>query len=62
MAKPTKHYDKWRIRWTDEAGTRHSKTFTERKTAELALRKVEIEVEERRRGPLKRSEKDDLPS
>jgi integrase len=50
VAKPTKHYDKWRIRWTDEAGKRHSKTFTERKTAELALRKVEIEVEERRRG------------
>ncbi len=50
MAKASKHYDKWRIRWTDETGKRRSKTFTERKTAELALRKVEIEVEERRRG------------
>lgn len=50
MAKPTKHYDTWRIRWTDETGKRRSATFTEKKTAELALRKAELEAEERRRG------------
>jgi hypothetical protein len=46
VAKPTKHYDTWRIRWTDETGKRRSAAFTEKKTAELALRKAE----ERRRG------------
>ncbi|HVZ34680.1 MAG TPA: hypothetical protein VG963_19765, partial [Polyangiaceae bacterium] len=50
MAKPAKHYDKWRIRWTDETGQRHSETFSDRKHAELALRKAELEVEERRHG------------
>lgn len=50
MSKPVPHYDKWRIRWTDEKGTRRSKTFTEFKTADLALRKAELEAEERRRG------------
>lgn len=50
MAKPTKHYDKWRVRWTDETGKRKSQTFADRKTAELALRKAELAVEERRRG------------
>jgi hypothetical protein len=50
VAKPTKHYDTWRIRWTDETGKRRSATFTEKKTAELALRKAELEAEVRRRG------------
>ena len=44
MSKPVPHYDKWRIRWTDEKGTRRSKTFTEFKTADLALRKAELEA------------------
>jgi hypothetical protein len=50
MAKPIKHHGKWRIRWTDATGNRRSQTFTEKKTAELALRKAELETEERRRG------------
>lgn len=39
-----------RIRWTDATGKRRSQTFTEKKTAELALRKADLETEERRRG------------
>lgn len=50
MAKPIKHHGKWRIRWTDATGKRRSQTLTEKKTAELALRKAELETEERRRG------------
>jgi len=43
MAKPIKHHGNWRIRWTDATGKRRSQTFTEKKTAELALRKAELE-------------------
>jgi integrase len=50
MGKPIRHYDKWRIRWTDENGKRRSRTFTDRKAAALALKRQELEVEERRRG------------
>lgn len=50
MSKPVKHYDKWRIRWVDAKGQRRSKTFTQYESAELALRKVQVEEEERRRG------------
>lgn len=27
MAKPTKHRDKWRIRWADHAGKRQSEVY-----------------------------------
>lgn len=50
MSKPVKHYDKWRIRWVDAKGQRRSKTFTEYESAELALKKAQVEEEERRRG------------
>ncbi len=50
MGKPRKHYGKWRVRYTDERGKRRSKTFTEKKTAELALKQAEILVEERKKG------------
>jgi len=50
MAKPTKHYGQWRIRWTDEAGQRRSEVHEDHKQAAHALRQHEVEVEERRRG------------
>lgn len=50
MAKPTKHYDKWRIRWTDENGQRHSEVFDDFKTASYELKKHEAEVEEIKQG------------
>lgn len=50
MSKPTKHYEKWRIRWIDENGTRLSEVFENLKDAQYALRKHEIEVEEIKRG------------
>jgi integrase len=50
MAKPTKHYGRWRIRWVDEHGRRQSAVFDDYKTAAFELRKNELEVDERRRG------------
>lgn len=50
MSKPIRHRSGWRIRWTDENGVRRSRTFADRASADLALRKVRIEVEERRKG------------
>ena len=44
MAKPTKHRDKWRIRWTDHAGKRQSEVYVRYKDAEQALRRHQIEV------------------
>lgn len=50
MAKPTKHYGRWRIRWVDENGERQSAVYDDFKTATFELRKNELEVEERHRG------------
>ncbi len=50
MAKPTKHYDKWRIRWTDERGKRRSDVFDDFKTASHELKKRETEAEEIKQG------------
>ncbi|MBL9025982.1 MAG: hypothetical protein JNL21_27555 [Myxococcales bacterium] len=50
MAKPTKHYGRWRIRWTDEKGDRRSAVYDDYKVAAHELRQRETEVEERRRG------------
>lgn len=33
MSGPTKHYGKWRIRWTDDNGKRQSATFSSYKRA-----------------------------
>jgi hypothetical protein len=49
MGKPTRHYGRWRIRWTDEAGERHSKVFDDKAEAELELKREELATEERRR-------------
>lgn len=48
--KPTKHYGKWRIRWTDPDGVRRSEVFEKFKDAEFQLRKHLTESEEIRRG------------
>jgi integrase len=45
VAKPTKHGDKWRIRWLDERGKRQSTVF-----AQAELSRHQVEVEEIRRG------------
>ena len=49
-SKPTKHYDAWRIRWSDEHGVRQSAAFPDKKQAALELQRRKLEVEERRRG------------
>lgn len=50
MAKPIKHGSKWRVRWLDEAGVRRSAVYDTYKEAELASARVQIEVDEARRG------------
>lgn len=50
MAKPTKHRDKWRIRWTDHTGARQSEVYDRYRGAEQALRRHQIEVAEIRSG------------
>ena len=50
MAKPTKHRDKWRIRWVDHAGKRQSEVYERYQDAELALCRHQLEALEVRRG------------
>lgn len=50
MAKPVKHYGKWRIRWVDEFGARRSEVFDNRNDALLVLQRNEVAAEEVRRG------------
>ena len=50
MAKPTKHGDKWRIRWLDERAHRQSAVFDDYKRAQAELSRRQVEVEEIRRG------------
>ena len=50
MAKPVKHYGRWRIRWTDEHGKRHSLNFDTYSDAISDLRRRELEVDEIQRG------------
>jgi integrase len=50
MANPDLHYGKWRIRWTDEHGKRHSECFTDKRDATFTLRQRQTEVEEVKRG------------
>jgi len=50
MASPTKHGDKWRIRWTDENRQRRSEVYSTPDDAAFALRRHQLEVEEVRRG------------
>ncbi len=44
MARPTKHYGKWRIRWVDEHRACHSESFGTRAEAVFAQQKHELEV------------------
>jgi integrase len=50
VAKPTKHGDKWRIRWLDEQGRRQSAVYDHYKRAQAELRRRQVEVEEVRCG------------
>jgi integrase len=50
VAKPTKHGDKWRIRWVDERGKRQSAVFDDYRHAQTELSRRQVEVEEIRRG------------
>jgi hypothetical protein len=50
MARPTKHYGKWRIRWVDEHRCRQSETFDTRDEAVFAQQKHELEAKEIKRG------------
>jgi len=50
MSKPIRHYDGWRIRWTDEHGRRRSKTLQSKTDAELELRHRQLAAEERKLG------------
>lgn len=50
MGKPRKHYGRWRIRWTDENGKRHSQVFDDRDQAALELQRRKLEAVERKRG------------
>lgn len=50
MAKPTKHGDKWRIRWLDEHGSRQSAVFDDYQRAQTELCRKQVELEEVKRG------------
>ncbi len=50
MAKPVKHYGRWRIRWVDETGDRKSEVYDDYREAAHKLREHEVRVEEVRRG------------
>jgi integrase len=50
VAKPTKHGDKWRIRWLDEHARRQSAVFDDYKRAQTELCRKQVEVEEVKRG------------
>ncbi len=50
MAKPTRHYGKWRIRWTDHAGKRKSTVCSSFKEALYQQRLKEIEAEQISKG------------
>lgn len=51
MAKPIKRDScRWQIRWTDSGGKRRAETFTSYSSAQKALRRKLVVVEERRAG------------
>lgn len=50
MAKPTKHYKGWRIRWTDADGERHSEVYAKYDDAAFKLKEHEHQVAEVIRG------------
>ena len=50
MAKPIKHGNKWRIRWTDAHGRRESEVYDSYADADFKLNQRKTEAEEVRRG------------
>lgn len=52
MAKPVKHYDKWRIRWIDATGVRRSAVFETYREADVELKRRELEAEGIRSGTI----------
>lgn len=50
MAKPIRHYGKWRIRWLNEAGERSSAVFDTFSEAKHRLSEYQVRAEEVRRG------------
>lgn len=52
QSKPAPHYGKWRIRWTDENGNRHSEVHEKYEDAKYALNRHEVLVQEIKRGLL----------
>jgi hypothetical protein len=50
VPKPVRHRGKWRIRWVDEKGVRHSEVYAERRDAEYRLRQNKLAVEDIKRG------------
>jgi hypothetical protein len=50
VAKPTKHGAKWRIRWLDEHGHRHSAVFDDYRRAQTDLSRRQVEAEEEARN------------
>jgi len=50
MAKPVRHRNKWRIRWSDETGQRRSEVHEDHRDAVRALRAHEARVDEIVRG------------
>ncbi len=50
MARPTKHGDKWRIRWLDADGKRQSEVYLRKADADRALLARLTAAEEERRG------------
>ena len=50
MAKPTRHGEKWRIRWLDERGQRRSAVFDDYRTAQRELTRRNVEADEIKRG------------
>ena len=53
VAKPVLHYGKWRIRWTESSGRRHSQVFSSFEDAEIALRRLELEQLEIKHGGIR---------
>lgn len=50
MAKPVKHRGKWRIRWLDQDGKRHSEVYDDFRDASFKLREHQQQVDEIKRG------------
>lgn len=50
MARPVKQLGKWRIRWVDAEGKRHSEVLDDHADAAFKLRQHQLEIEQVRRG------------